>query len=139
MVTTTIAVTPGEEKMKTKTMRGIFSSILIAAVLSIQLPAQNRVEPIGTQTRYVVRALRTLGGTQGGANSITDSGSVMGWSNLPGDQAEHGVLWRGLTMTDLGTLGGPNSASTRNGRKDALENNVNENVKQKTLSEDAFS
>jgi probable HAF family extracellular repeat protein len=31
---------------------------------------------------------------------------------LSGDQTEHGVLWRGKETIDLGTLGGPNSASS---------------------------
>ena len=98
--------------MKAQTAKGIAISVLIAAALPILLVAQDQTTPALPQTRYVVRALSMLGGTQGGANGVPNNGPVTGWSNLSGDQAEHAVLWRGQTTIDIGTLGGPNSASS---------------------------
>src|SRR5260221_2316438 len=60
-------------------------------------------------TTYSVTNLASLGGTNGGANAIDNRGWVSGFSNLPGDLATHATLWRDGTLTDLGTLGGPNS------------------------------
>jgi probable HAF family extracellular repeat protein len=61
-------------------------------------------------TQYTVTELPTLGGTVGAAESINDEGLVAGFANLPGDRTEHAVLWINSTVTDLGTLGGPNSS-----------------------------
>jgi probable HAF family extracellular repeat protein len=53
--------------------------------------------------------LGTLGGTVSLAMGISNNGSVDGFSNLAGDVDQHGFVWRKGVMTDLGTLGGPNS------------------------------
>jgi probable HAF family extracellular repeat protein len=104
----------GERKiMKSKSFLRIFAMILVVAhAIPIRADAQNQQAPNTKQIRYAVINLGTLGGTQGGANTVTNNGWVMGWANLSGDQNEHAVLWRGATKTDLGTLGGPNSASS---------------------------
>ena len=107
--------------MKTHTKRGILA-ILIAAVLSIQLTAQNQAETHGKQSRYLVKelsapasyriiALPGLGGTQARSNSINNRGWATGWSNLAGDMVQHAALWREDEddVVDLGTLGGLNS------------------------------
>lgn len=60
--------------------------------------------------RYVVLPLGSLGGTLSQGNSINDLGWVGGLSALAGDSTVHATIWRGRTPTDLGTLGGPNSA-----------------------------
>jgi probable HAF family extracellular repeat protein len=57
----------------------------------------------------VMKDLGTLGGTSGTANWLTQSGVVVGASNLVGDATEHAFLWDGGRMIDLGTLSGPNS------------------------------
>ncbi len=62
------------------------------------------------QTNYTLTELPTLGGTVGAADSINDNGRIAGYSNLAGDRTEHAVLWINNTVTDLGTLGGPNSS-----------------------------
>jgi probable HAF family extracellular repeat protein len=46
----------------------------------------------------------------GAADSINDKGWIAGYANLAGDRTEHAVLWINGTVTDLGTLGGPNSS-----------------------------
>jgi probable HAF family extracellular repeat protein len=58
---------------------------------------------------YAVTDLGTLGGTLSFATGINDRGWVDGFSNLKGDVEQHAFLWRRGVMTDLGTLGGPNS------------------------------
>jgi len=94
--------------------KNLIVGLMLAGLFPFQLVAQNQddAQPRKPPTRYVITPLSTLGGTQGGANTITDNGWVAGWATLLGDQTEHGVLWRGGITTDLGTLGGPNSASS---------------------------
>lgn len=69
---------------------------------------------IGAQTttipqNYHVTNLPSLGGTVSRGNSINDQTWVAGYSNLPDNQSRHATLWRGNRITDLHTLGGPNS------------------------------
>jgi probable HAF family extracellular repeat protein len=56
-----------------------------------------------------VTDLGTLGGTFAAAEGINNRGWVEGLSNLAGDHEQRAFLWRNGVMTDLGTLGGPNS------------------------------
>lgn len=63
----------------------------------------------GRLPRYRVVDLGTLGGTLSLAMGINDRGWVDGFANLAGDVDQHSFLWRAGSMTDLGTLGGPNS------------------------------
>src|SRR5271165_449324 len=60
---------------------------------------------------YAVVDLGTLGGTFGLAFGINDRGQAGGFANLSGDKAQHAFVYANGVMTDLGTLGGPNSAS----------------------------
>src|SRR5205807_1043942 len=64
------------------------------------------------QEHYTITDLPSLGGTISRGNSINNRGWAAGYSNLAGNQARHAVLWRDGALTDLGTLGGPNSAVT---------------------------
>lgn len=62
------------------------------------------------ETQYELHNLASLTGTSSSGNSINNRGWVTGRSNLVGNTTRHATLWRGNGLTDLGTLGGPNSA-----------------------------
>jgi probable HAF family extracellular repeat protein len=74
-------------------------TLFAALAIPLRLAAQD----------YRVTDLGTLGGTSSVANSVNNRGWVAGAANLPGNTAQHAVLWRRGRKTDLGTLGGPNS------------------------------
>src|SRR6266480_2415992 len=59
--------------------------------------------------QYQVSNLPSVGGTSSGGNSINDQSWVAGYSRYP-DRNRHAALWRSSLLTDLGTLGGPNSS-----------------------------
>lgn len=60
---------------------------------------------------YDVTNLGTLGGTLSTALGINNLGLVTGAANLAGDKNEHAFAWYRGQIFDLGTAGGPNSAS----------------------------
>jgi probable HAF family extracellular repeat protein len=97
--------------MKSVALRPISAAAAIAILLiSLDLHAQN-VPPGTGQIHYSVINLGTLGGTESnGFGGVNNRGWVTGDANLAGDQNEHAVLWRYGVITDLGTLGGPNSS-----------------------------
>ena len=64
------------------------------------------------QQQYTITDLPSLGGTNSRANSINNRSWLAGYSNLAGNQSRHAALWRDGALTDLGTLGGPNSNVT---------------------------
>jgi len=85
-------------------------AVLIGAYYSAaptQEPATSAREPATHQ--YHVINLPSLGGARSIGNSINNRGWMAGYSNLPGDQSRHAILWRHGLAIDLGTLGGPNS------------------------------
>ncbi len=81
----------------------LFAALAIPARFAAQ-EQQNKKPP-----HYTVIDLGTLGGTFSDAVGINNRGSVAGFSTLPGDAVIHASLWQGGVITDLGTLGGPNS------------------------------
>src|SRR5271157_5380314 len=102
-----LRLTRWREHMKT-IMNLIATSILLAAFAVAQQP------------RYAVVDLGTLGGTFGLAFGINDKGRVDGVANLSGDAAQHAFVYANGVMTDLGTLGGPNSLAYE-GPSEALQ------------------
>ena len=101
--------------------RIIGPAMLVIAFLAIALTGF--ATPAGAQTasaplpHYTVINLGTLtGGSTSYGSGVTNNGWVNGDSDLASNQNEHAVLWRPnamgqLVITDLGTLGGMNSAS----------------------------
>src|SRR5438046_3292173 len=86
-------------------------TILIAACCAAALAqTQAKTKP---KMQYNVSTLASLGGTSSGGNSINDQSWVAGYSRLP-DRNRHATLWRNGSLTELGTLGGPNSSVTWN-------------------------
>jgi probable HAF family extracellular repeat protein len=99
--------------MNSKTWTRIITLALFASLtIPVQLAAQEQqlAQPDGRRLeRYTVTFLGTLGGTFSQPFGMNNKGEVNGVSTLPGDQNAHAFLWRNGVMTDLGTLGGPNS------------------------------
>jgi probable HAF family extracellular repeat protein len=81
-------------------------SIFLIAVGCGLLAASQR------QQQYTITDLTSLGGTNSRANSVNNRTWLAGYSNLTGDQSRHTARWQDGVLTDLGTLGGPNSAVT---------------------------
>src|SRR6516225_2896726 len=77
-----------------------------ALVFCQNAAAQTKAKP-GTQ--YHVSILASLGGTSSGGNSINNQSWAAGYSRQP-NRDRHAILWRNNALTDLGTLGGPNSS-----------------------------
>jgi probable HAF family extracellular repeat protein len=88
--------------------------LIISCCGAILAPAlAQRPVPTKAKTQYQVSDLPGLGGTSNGGNSINDQSWVAGYARLP-DRNRHAALWRSRLLTDLGTLGGPNSSVTWN-------------------------
>jgi probable HAF family extracellular repeat protein len=85
---------------------GCCGAILAPSFGQEKMPAKHR-------TQYQVSTLPSLGGTSSGGNSINNQSWVAGYSRLP-DRNRHAILWQNSLLTDLGTLGGPNSSVTWN-------------------------
>jgi probable HAF family extracellular repeat protein len=95
----------------TKVLFIVLAAVYCGAVLSPAL-AQTAV-PARARTQYQVSDLPGLGGTSNGGNSINDRTWVAGYARQP-NRNRHAALWRNNTLTDLFTLGGPNSSVTWN-------------------------
>jgi len=95
----------------TKKARRTCLTILIAACCAAalaQTQAKGKPKP-----QYQVSTLPSLGGTSSGGNSINDQSWVAGYSRQL-NRDRHAILWRNSVLTDLLTLGGPNSSVTWN-------------------------
>lgn len=84
-----------------------FALVALSLVPSEAQTSAQRQEP----QHYTVIQLGSLGGTSfvSGDMTINDRVWVDSASNLPGDQSHHAFVWINGVMTDLGTLGGPNT------------------------------
>ena len=86
-------------------------TLLIAGCCCGAAMAQTQAK---AKLQYQVSNLPGLGGTNSAGNSINDQTWVAGYSRLPDNLSRHAALWRSGLITDLGTLGGPNSSVTWN-------------------------
>ncbi len=95
--------------MKSKMLLLCQVALLVTLPLSTGLALAQQA---ATQTpSYQVVNLGTpLGGPFALAQTISLQGFVAGYASLPGDLTEHAVLWQTNGTTDLGALGGQNSA-----------------------------
>src|SRR5213082_2276967 len=100
-------------QLTTKRASQILFIILIAVCCGATLALAQAPAKAKPKVQYNVSDLASLGGTSSGGNSINDQSWVAGYSRLP-DRNRHATLWRNSALTDLGTLGGPNSSVTWN-------------------------
>lgn len=101
--------------MKTQFTTKVLFTVL-TTVCCGAIPASavaQRSDPGRAKTQYQVSDLPGLGGTSNGGNSINDQTWVAGYARLP-NRDRHAALWRNNSLTDLFTLGGPNSSVTWN-------------------------
>src|SRR3989454_1293935 len=87
--------------------------IILVALGGAALVFAQNAKAQAKKTQYHVSTLPSLGGTSSGGNSINDLSWVAGYSRQP-DRNRHATLWRNSSLTDLDTLGGPNSSVTWN-------------------------
>lgn len=80
-----------------------------ALAIPIGFAAQHDQNSSRTTPRYSLTILSTLGGCCGIGHGINQAGNVAG-ASVPSNNAElHAAIWRRSMISDLGTLGGPNS------------------------------
>src|SRR5215472_9972279 len=96
------------------TSQGLFIILAAACCVAALTQAQAQgLQAVRAKMQYQVSDLPGLGGTSNGGNSINDQTWAAGYARLP-DRNRHAALWRNSLLTDLGTLGGPNSSVTWN-------------------------
>jgi probable HAF family extracellular repeat protein len=93
------------------------SNVILITILAVALAAIGNVLPVFATQQYQIIDLGTLpGGTSSQASKINQRGQIMGFGNIDTDgdgsiDGEHGFIWQDGELTDIGTLGGPNSAT----------------------------
>src|SRR5207249_10189806 len=102
-------------QFKTKRANQTLFIVLIAVCYGATLTPLHAQGPRAAKarTQYQVSDLPGLGGTSNGGNSINDQTWVSGYARQP-NRKRHAALWRNSLLTDLNTLGGPNSSVTWN-------------------------
>jgi probable HAF family extracellular repeat protein len=100
-------------RLTTKRGSRLLFVILLGLCYGAALAPAHAQRPEATKAKrqYQVSTLPDFGGTSSGGNSINDQSWVAGYSRQL-DRNRHAILWRNSLLTDLGTLGGPNSSVT---------------------------
>jgi probable HAF family extracellular repeat protein len=121
--------------MASKCVRaGLIAGVLMVSLFGAGARAEGRVT---RSIEYSVRTLPTLGGQLTNAGiGINNRGWVSGTSDLPGDTVTRAALWRDGRLTDLGTLGGANSAVAFPSHNDHFVVGVAETAKLNPYGED---
>jgi probable HAF family extracellular repeat protein len=88
---------------------GVIGTVATLLAGTVNAGGYRVMQPMSSAA-YRVRVLESLGGSQSAGNSINDLGLAAGFSDFNGDRRRHATIWHGRNLTDLGTLGGPNSA-----------------------------
>lgn len=89
---------------------GLASSFAPAGAMQqrVSQTATNAQAQGGLVNYYLVN-LAVIGGKYSAARGINNRGWITGASTIKGSKSSHAALWRAGRLTDLGTLGGPNS------------------------------
>ena len=95
-------------------MRHVLSAVLLVAAAcgpepQATQPTTPSLQQAAAEPRYRIELLPTLGGRLNRPSGVNNRGWVAGFVNQPGNATRHAALWRQSVLTDLGTLGGPNS------------------------------
>src|SRR5262249_4756350 len=94
------------------TSQGLLIILAAACCVAASTQAQTQgLQAVKAKTQYQVSTLPDLGGTSNGGNSINDQSWVAGYARQL-DRNRHAILWQNSLLSDLGTLGGPNSSVT---------------------------
>jgi probable HAF family extracellular repeat protein len=105
-------------------MRDIARLLVLATVCGcgneteVNQPLAASLHSAAAPSYQVAKITASLGGTQSRGMAINSEGVVAGWSNLS-DGTRHAAVWRNGAITDLLTLGGPNSTVPWPGLNDA--------------------
>ncbi|MGH9243453.1 MAG: hypothetical protein ACRD29_03885 [Acidimicrobiales bacterium] len=94
-------------RLRTALVRG---ALVIPLAVAVGDAAPADADQPRWRVEYEITELDSLGGTSSAGNSINNRGWVGGTSREPVENAVRATLWRDGSPTDLGTLGGPNSA-----------------------------
>jgi probable HAF family extracellular repeat protein len=97
------------------TIKGVTQTLfVVVTVVCVGLVPAHAQGPVQARakTQYNVSTLPGLGGTNSAGNSINNQTWVAGYSRVTNNQSRHAALWRNSALSDLGTLGGPNSSVT---------------------------
>ncbi len=96
-----------------RTSQVLFIGLITICCAATLAPVHAQGPEAKARRQYQVSNLPDFGGTSSGGNSINDQSWVAGYSRLP-NRNRHATLWRNSSLTDLFTLGGPNSSVTWN-------------------------
>jgi probable HAF family extracellular repeat protein len=92
------------------TSAGVAGLVVALALAASLVGGASGAQASHAKRTYEVSNLDSLGGNFAAGSSINNAGWVAGLSRLPGNAVQHATLWRFGSVTDLGTLGGPNSS-----------------------------